>query len=491
MNPNLDNAGAARPGDFPRPFDPDLPWIDRVPLQPIRLPSRKPQLPPTLPPREREAWPPVIFRPRPNPFPRPPPIVEQPIDPSLVLKAYSTALRPFLTLERDLSRAHQAIFIANPLQYGVPSGMERDEFLNEAIFGIANPVQNPESPAFSRAGNGFFQLLQSYVLNVKDAVTQSTGITVEEAILQEERKKRARNDYEAANSLVAVEFAKLLVTFEQAHQIDKTLTMMEWINSPPGDTYRDAIEDRRTKSNNLKALQTTGTFDVTEKREEFEVALTKTEFKQGHNMPSTLRDLDAEVSSNDELPPAGIIYRPLHYLSGYDLASTRWVEEYPIPPQKLLFDLKDAARVQWKDLGFPLLDAEAVVGGTPDFEIWLEYTGIQSFDISRGLWDIEGFRDTLPPLLATAAPVLKNPILKTVKVLIGYDVDVVIKLPGSVLSTLPVTGSKVQLPSRIISALSDLVGYLPATLRDNGEIHARSDKDNAYPALLAVLTQAV
>ena len=104
-------------------------------------------------------------------------------------------------------------------------------------------------------------------------------------------------------------------------------------------------------------------------------------------MPSTLRDLDADTSSTEELPPAGIIYRPLHYLSGYDLASTRWVKDYPVPPQKLKLDLTGAVNVKWKDLGFPSLDSETpVAGGTPDFEIWIEYTGAQSFDVSRGLW---------------------------------------------------------------------------------------------------------
>lgn len=107
-------------------------------------------------------------------------------------------------------------------------------------------------------------------------------------------------------------------------------------------------------------------------------------------MPCTLRDLDADTSSTEKLPPAGIIYRPLHYLSGYDVASTRWVMDYPNlsnSPQKLLLDLKGAADVQWKDLGFPHLDSVTpALGGIPGFEVWLEFTGIASFDVFRGLW---------------------------------------------------------------------------------------------------------
>lgn len=62
------------------------------------------------------------------------------------------------------------------------------------------------------------------------------------------------------------------------------------------------------------------------------------------------------------------------------------------------------------------------------------------------------------------------------------DVDVVIKLPKATIDALPTEGSKVQLPVEIVSALTDLIGYLPTTLRENGELHARSDKGNAYPA---------
>lgn len=50
---------------------------------------------------------------------------------------------------------------------------------------------------------------------------------------------------------------------------------------------------------------------------------------------------------------------------------------------------------------------------------------------------------------------------------------------------------KVQLPEEVVEALVGLVGTLPLTVRANGELHARGESDNAYPALLAVLAQAV
>ena len=69
--------------------------------------------------------------------------------------------------------------------------------------------------------------------------------------------------------------------FVQAHESDMSITLMDWTNSPTGDSYRDAVEARRAKSNNLKALQTAGQGDdVVKRRETFETAMATTEFKE-------------------------------------------------------------------------------------------------------------------------------------------------------------------------------------------------------------------
>lgn len=70
-------------------------------------------------------------------------------------------------------------------------------------------------------------------------------------------------------------------SFTQAHDSDKSLTLMDWINNRTGDAYRDAVEERASKSNNLKALQTTGMPDVIRRRETLDSAMARAEFKQG------------------------------------------------------------------------------------------------------------------------------------------------------------------------------------------------------------------
>jgi hypothetical protein len=106
-------------------------------------------------------------------------------------------------------------------------------------------------------------------------------------------------------------------------------------------------------------------------------------------MPCTLRDLvDISVTENPQAASGGIIYKPLHFLSKYDKISTGWVRDYPLATrQRLPLDLKGAASDLWRTLGFPQLDVTPTTAGqAPEVEIWLEYTNIASFDVSRGSW---------------------------------------------------------------------------------------------------------
>jgi hypothetical protein len=125
-------------------------------------------------------WPPRVRPPTINPhFPGwdpdnpivglPPPIVlpakSQPLTPSIppdlltLLKAYADALRPSLTIENDLSRSKQAIFITTPLQYGIPASVYSPEFINDAVFKIADSMQSGISPAFNIGGPSYFGYL--------------------------------------------------------------------------------------------------------------------------------------------------------------------------------------------------------------------------------------------------------------------------------------------------------------------------------------------
>lgn len=71
---------------------------------------------------------------------------------SVMLKAYAHSIRGLLTPESDLSSSGQAMFVASPLQPGVPLGVA-EAYMNEAIYQHGNAVQSPLSPVY-RAGVG-------------------------------------------------------------------------------------------------------------------------------------------------------------------------------------------------------------------------------------------------------------------------------------------------------------------------------------------------
>lgn len=152
-NLNLEDLLARRAfGENPR-----LIWPPKVSISP---PPR--MIPGTIPPFIRDLprtdWklpPKIIFQPQ-------QPTREIPPDPLLLLKAYADALRPFLTLEPDLTRAKKAIFVAGPMQYGIPTGYDPSEFINEALFKGADGIQSGDSPSFRIGGPSFFSTLNRY-----------------------------------------------------------------------------------------------------------------------------------------------------------------------------------------------------------------------------------------------------------------------------------------------------------------------------------------
>jgi hypothetical protein len=96
--------------------------------------------------------------------------------------------------------------------------------------------------------------------------------------------------------------------------------------------------------------------------------------------------------------------------------------------------------------------------------------------------DINAFRLLLPALDDNAPSGLRKKGFKTIKVLLTYDCDIVVQLPPDALKAFPSDQTQIRM-------LPDLIGDFPVTVRENGEMHARPDTDNAYPTLRAILAQ--
>lgn len=111
-------------------------------------------------------------------------------------------------------------------------------------------------------------------------------------------------------------------------------------------------------------------------------------------MPSLQLDGDM-ISVNKEVDPRNIIYRPLHYLSGFAADSRVWRDQYNIDirrPKSLEISLHKAMTKSWASLGFPQFDKtdsgadQADSDLLAEWRICLTYTRMASYTVYRGLW---------------------------------------------------------------------------------------------------------
>lgn len=218
-----------------------------------------------------------------------------------------------------------------------------------------------------------------------------------------------------------------------------------------------------------------------------------------------------ETHEEERASSAGAIYRPLYFIAGYRSTSRRWLQEQQEisnNPLRIQIDPIMADNLKWESLGFPSnlftnttssSPAPGSVGTVPvkaDLrkyfgvgKMTLECTGIAAFDVSRGLWNIDSFRTVLPSLSATAEASLSKQIFKTTKLLLGYDVSIVLELDSTIIAALQQTnGTSFQM-------FPDVFGDIPFSIKEEVDgktvLRAGLPKANAYPVLLAVLAEKV
>ncbi|KAF1994233.1 hypothetical protein P154DRAFT_527201 [Amniculicola lignicola CBS 123094] len=436
------------------------------------------------PPRFRPiGWPdpPIVGFPPPILFPGKiePPRPTIPPDPLTLLKAYADALRPSLTIENDLSRVNQAVFITTPLQYGIPASVYPPEFINDAVFKLADSIQSGISPAFNIGGPSYVGYLSSYVENIGELPPLV---------------KEARENYLVAKAASEAEYDKMFAKFKEVFSLNPQLQLTEWIEKDTGRDYRDAVAERNRLSDAFSRLQGASLSAVIKAREMLDSAQDRDSSTEG-NMPCALRDLDRSLVPSGD---AGVLYRPLHYLGGFNLSSRRWIDEHgeaATSPRRIQIDLLGANNMTWKSLGFPQLDQESPVAADlrkyfGNGSLTIRCTGLASFDVFRGLWNIDGFRTILPPLFPSAPERLKEPVFKTSKFLVGYDVEVVLELDALFLEALDSPGADGK-----YQVFPDLFGDIPFNKREDttGKVvlHAGLGSNNAYPVLLALLAEKV
>ncbi|KAG5656861.1 hypothetical protein KAF25_011030 [Fusarium avenaceum] len=289
---------------------------------------------------------------------------------SPVIKAYAHSIRGLLTPESDLGAAGQALFIASPLQKGIPLGV-KDEFMNESIYEHGNSVQSPLSPIYRSGHGNYFGWLNKYVSNVEDVFASSDTNATDKDAAYLQAKRDANDEYE-----------KAVARFEKIQKMDPTVRFQDWMNQYATD-YVEACKVRDTLAGKLRHSS------VKLAKEMLDDAQARLEPKQGNNMPCAVSDVDIlrERGTQQE----DIVYRPRYYLSGYRSTATRWRDEYyekAASPEQRFVSFEGLKNKTWAQLGITEPDGDNDIDETPemDFHITLTYTGLEAFDVKRGLW---------------------------------------------------------------------------------------------------------
>lgn len=114
-------------------------------------------------------------------------------------------------------------------------------------------------------------------------------------------------------------------------------------------------------------------------------------------MPCAMQDIDHNSGVNATgITPTDIIYRPRHFLPGFQDCGNRWRDKglnFPNDKDELKINIADCNNISWRELGFPHFDQAdetplpaAALGG---WDISFRFTGMQPFDVVRGLWYVE------------------------------------------------------------------------------------------------------
>ncbi|KAJ8131566.1 hypothetical protein O1611_g2061 [Lasiodiplodia mahajangana] len=382
---------------------------------------------------------------------------------SALLKAYAHSIRGLMTPESDLRASGQALFIASPLQKGIPIGV-KEEFINEAIFQHGNSIQSPLSPIYRPGVGDYFGWLNKYLNNVKDIFSSDADADKKTLLEYARAKENAEKEYEDAVN-----------QFARVKGLDPTVKFQQWMNQYATD-YADACKERDALGNKLRPSS------VKLAKEMFDDAQARLQPKQGNNMLCAFTDVDMGMGG-DNAKPTDIVYRPRYYLSGYQSTAKRWRDEYCqkfTSPEQRIISFEGLKDLKWSQLGITDSDSDddfEATAETADFEVTLTYTGICSFDVRRGLWNIDDFRTLLPQLASTAPPDCKQPVYKTTKLLLAYGVDLVLKLPKTMDQDL----------AKRLRLMPGVLDDLPLTLVGGNELHAKPQTNDAYPVLLAVL----
>ncbi|KAF2716981.1 hypothetical protein K431DRAFT_288927 [Polychaeton citri CBS 116435] len=377
--------------------------------------------------------------------------------PSLLMKAYALALKSRFTMETDLEGLDQAIFIAGIQNRGIPIGVAK-EFINEQIYQNANSMQEADTVTFQPAHGDFFQYLNDYVLATQKSPFENTP---------------EFKEYYDLLLLTRQTLTDLMTTYREIRAEDPDYKWQDHVRGEQGTEYLRAWHDRDLASSKLPSSGVLMALKM------FDSSRAKIESHPAQNMPCTLQDPDL-ASSQSFVDAKDILFRPSYGLPGFISKAEFWRDSFNSVSNEMTeitLDLKQAANTPWRALGFGHLDsttnpiplsAHEALG---DYQVTLSYSGMAPFRITRGLWNIEDFRDCLK-LKEDAPDRLKHERFRTNVLLLGYGVQIKVRIPDKI-------GQQQIFP--------ELLSEVSLSPKGGGLWVTDTPSNDAYPVLLAAL----
>ncbi|KAG9517554.1 hypothetical protein KCU93_g8694, partial [Aureobasidium melanogenum] len=375
-----------------------------------------------------------------------------------------------MTLDPDLSDSKKALFVASMQQKGLPIGVP-EQYVNEQLYRHANAVQDDHDVNFQSDSGDYFGYLSNYLANIAEL---DDG---------ENTANKAQTDYLSARKAVDREYQSLRQSFDQEKLRNPGYKWLDHARSPHAQAYRDAWEQRDQLASELPTRDIAHLLQITDS------AQSRLEARVAQNMPAIQRDRDlAEMSQPIDVKD--IIYRPLHYLSGFTSDATFWRKQYNTDiwnPSIMVLNLQAAATRPWAALGFPALDDttqdldHAVLAHLDDWQVHLSYTHMATYPVYRGLWDVPNFRTLLPKLRKGAPGHLNKRVHRTTALLFAYGVQLKVRIPNPK-----------RIPRNLVDKVMDGISFDHVLSSDAvSEFRTPEPENDAYPLLLAALTQKV
>ncbi|KAJ6259543.1 hypothetical protein Dda_5180 [Drechslerella dactyloides] len=442
---------------------------------------------------------------------------------SRLLFAYAQALRPFFTPETNLLAVNKALYVAPLFEDGIPIEQPNYvEMMNYHTWLISDTLLPDSSPIWHYNERSYFGYYNEY-LDFAAVATQLPASSDQEAkarmIELWSNLKEASDDLERIKSESIQKYMTYIdATSTQSTPWDNIKNLSDWVEAHD-ERYKLVQRNLQfaTQLYNQARIDYYGP-EMSRMNTLLEGVAKARQYLEsvpGYNMPCVDAErtrvdrlLDAKgISTTDKEAKLDRFYKPSYRLKDYDDTVISWNDDHLQPNHERIVVLQENLlkpkhrQVRWQDLGFKNIrqefrqgekdvrEAETTLNMVYNKqnisirveEIAITFSGIKSFDITRGNWHENGFRESYPKLRSDARNYLREKVVRPSNLLFGYGMQLEFTL------NFGDNGHIVQSMQQFDGVV---FGVPRPFMNRNGTFHIALP-DPGYPYLLAVLGDRV